>query len=82
MNESRSRVPSFYVLDIIRAIEGRIPPAKSIADRAFESGGSTLAWPAPSDAAVAIDEFEHDLATMRGLLGNRSDTARGRALSL
>ena len=79
MNESRSRVPSFYVLDIIRAIEGRIPPAKSVADRAFESGGSTLAWPAPSDPAVAIDEFEHDLATMRGLLGNRSDTARGRA---
>ena len=79
LNESRSRVPSFYVLDIIRAIEGRIPPAKSIADRAFESGGSTLAWPAPADPTVAIDEFEHDLATMRGLLGNRSETAKGRA---
>lgn len=79
LNESRSRVPSFYVLDIIRAIEGRIPPAKSITERAFESGGSTLAWPAPADPTVAIDEFEHDLATMRGLLGNRTETAKGRA---
>ena len=26
LNESRPRVPSFYVLDILRAIEGRIPP--------------------------------------------------------
>ena len=36
LNESRPRVPSFYVLDILRAIEGHIPPAPVIADRAAE----------------------------------------------
>ena len=47
LNESRPRVPSFYVLDILRAIEGRIPPAPSISERALKAGGSRLAWPAP-----------------------------------
>jgi hypothetical protein len=79
LNESRPRVPSFYVLDILRAIEGRIPPAPAIADRAFQAGGSTLAWPAPHTPATAIDDFEHDLSTMAALLAKRSDDVRGRA---
>lgn len=79
INESRPRVPSFYVLEIVRAIEGRIPDAKSIGDRAFAAGGSKLAWPAPSDPNDAIDEFEHDLSTLGGLLGDRSEAVRGRA---
>ncbi len=79
LNESRARVPSFYVLDILRAIEGRIPPAQTIGERAFAAGGSTLAWPAPRDPGVAIDEFEHDLATMGALLTDRGDSAKGRA---
>ncbi len=49
LNESRQRVPSFYVLDIARAIEGHIPPASTLAARASEAGGATLAWPAPFD---------------------------------
>ena len=47
LNESRQRVPSFYVLDIARAIEGHIPPASMLAARASDAGGATLAWPAP-----------------------------------
>ena len=39
--------------------------------------GARLAWPAPDDPARAIDEVEHDLATLRGLLA--SGEARGRA---
>jgi hypothetical protein len=80
LNESRPRVPSFYVLDVVRAIEGDIPDAATLAGRAFRAGESTLAWPAPARAEAAIDDFEHDLATLGRLL--RSDdpiAARGRA---
>jgi ATP-dependent helicase/nuclease subunit B len=79
INESRPRVPSFYVLEIARAIEGRIPDARSISERAFQAGGSKLAWPAPADARDAIDEFEHDLSTLGGLLADRSEAVKGRA---
>jgi hypothetical protein len=61
LNESRQRVPSFYVLDIARAIEGHIPPASTLAARASEAGGAALAWPAPLLPGTAIDDFEHDL---------------------
>jgi len=79
LNESRPRVPSFYVLDIARAIEGHIPPAQIIAKRALLAGGSALARPAPQDPATAIDDFEHDLSTLAALLADRSDRAKGRA---
>ena len=79
MNESRQRVPSFYVLDIARAIEGRIPPASTLIARAFISGGATLAWPAPADPAIAIDEFEHDLSTLAALLKDTTGMSKGRA---
>ena len=79
LNESRPRVPSFYVLDIVRAIEGHIPPAHIIADRALQAGGAALARPAPLDPATAIDNFEHDLAMLTALLATRSDSAKGRA---
>lgn len=78
LNESRQRVPSFYVLDIARAIEGRIPPASALAARASEAGGAMLAWPAPRTAGSAIDDFEHDLATMAALLRHSSDSVKGR----
>ncbi len=80
LNESRPRVPSFYVLDAVRAIEGAIPPAARIADRAYQEGGSRLAWPAPDDPTLAIDAFEHDLATIGRLLASRDTTeVKGRA---
>lgn len=79
LNESRPRVPSFYVLDIARAIEGYIPPAQIIAERALQSGGSALARPAPQDPTTAIDDFEHDLSMLAALLSTASDRAKGRA---
>jgi ATP-dependent helicase/nuclease subunit B len=80
LNESRPRVPSFYVLDVIRAAEGRVPDAASLTSRAFQAGSSTLAWPAPPDPDDAIDDFEHDLATIGRLLAGRdSSAAKGRA---
>src|SRR5438105_13151966 len=44
---------------------------------AAAAAGARLAWPAPDDPARAIDEVEHDLATLRAMLA--SGEARGRA---
>jgi hypothetical protein len=78
LQESRQRVPSFYVLDIARAIQGRIPPYAEIRDRAFAAAGATLAWPAPASPERAIDEFEHDLAMLHQLLQDDRGRVKGR----
>jgi ATP-dependent helicase/nuclease subunit B len=80
LQESRPRVPSFYVLDVVRAVEGRIPAYSAIRDRAFTEGGATLAWPAPAEPDRAIDEFEHDLSMLYQLLRDPNrGAAKGRA---
>jgi ATP-dependent helicase/nuclease subunit B len=65
--ESRPRVPSFYALDVMRAITGRIPNHEELQEEAAVEGGAGLAWPAPQDPAQAIDDLEHDLAVLRQL---------------
>lgn len=66
--ESRPRVPSFYVLDVIRAVTGAIPRYDALADEAAALGSASLDWPAPADPADAIDDMEHDLAVLKPLL--------------
>jgi ATP-dependent helicase/nuclease subunit B len=66
--ESRPRVPSFYALDIMRAVTGRIPAHHALQERAAAEGRALLAWPAPADAADAIDDLEHDLAVLKSLI--------------
>lgn len=63
--EGRSRVASFYALDIIRAVTGRIPDHEEIERTANRAVGARLAWPAPEAAGAAIDDLEHDLAILR-----------------
>ncbi len=41
--------------------------------------GARLAWPAPDDPARAIDEVEHDLASLGAILRLEPREARGRA---
>ncbi len=74
--ESRPRVPSFYALDIMRAITGRIPNHEELEAAAAMEGGAGLAWPSPDNPARAIDDLEHDLAVLRSLL--QADRARVR----
>jgi CRISPR/Cas system-associated exonuclease Cas4 (RecB family) len=69
--ETRARVPSFYALDVMRAITGRVPDHRVLAADAAEEAGANLAWPAPADADRAIDELEHDLAVLKPLLDSR-----------
>jgi CRISPR/Cas system-associated exonuclease Cas4 (RecB family) len=69
--ETRARVPSFYALDVVRAITGEIPDHRQLARDAADEAGASLAWPAPKDAARAIDDLEHDLASLKPLLDSR-----------
>jgi len=68
MGDIRPRVPSFYALDVVRAITGRIRDYRALAADAAAEGGASLAWPAPHDPLRAVDDFEHDLAVLKPLL--------------
>jgi hypothetical protein len=75
--EARPRVPSFYALEVERALKGQVPEPQQMEREAAIAAGARLAWPAPDDPSRAIDEVEHDLAMLRSLLESRE--ARGRA---
>jgi ATP-dependent helicase/nuclease subunit B len=79
VDKGRPRVASFYALEVERALTGSIPDPESLARTAAETGRSRLAWPAPDSPSFAIDEIEHDLATLRVLLEGPRETTRGRA---
>ncbi len=64
-------MPSFYALDVVRAITGRVPDYRQLEKDAAAAGGASLAWPAPRDPDRAIDDLEHDLASLRPLLDSR-----------
>ncbi|HWO43572.1 MAG TPA: PD-(D/E)XK nuclease family protein [Candidatus Eisenbacteria bacterium] len=76
--EARARVPSFYALEIMRAVTGRIPEHQALELEASEEASASLAWPAPLRPEDAIDDFEHDLSVLRGLMRSAGD-AKGRA---
>ena len=83
LGESRPRVPSFYALDLERARTGRVPDFAVTERAAFRRVGARLAWPAPPDADLAIDDTEHDLSTPGPLLRRRASldlTGRARYL--
>ena len=78
--ETRARVPSFYALDVMRAITGTIPDHRVLASEAADEARASLAWPAPADPRDAIDDLEHDLASLKPLLESRDPASvRGRA---
>ncbi|HEX2455783.1 MAG TPA: PD-(D/E)XK nuclease family protein [Vicinamibacterales bacterium] len=65
---ARPRVPSFYVLDVMRAITGHIPNHEDLQREAAARGGARLDWPAPDHPDKSIDDVEHDLSTLRQLI--------------
>jgi CRISPR/Cas system-associated exonuclease Cas4 (RecB family) len=78
--EARARVPSFYALDVMRAITGQVPDHRVLAVHAAEEAGANLGWPAPVDPDRAIDDLEHDLASLKPLLDSRDpQSVKGRA---
>ena len=78
--EARVRVPSFYALDILRGATGSVPDHDELAANAAQAGDSMLAWPAPTNPDLAIDDQEHDLSVLRTLLdAGDPESVRGRA---
>ena len=78
--ETRARVPSFYALDVVRAMTGEIPDHRQLASESAAEAGASLAWPAPKDPRRAIDDLEHDLASLKPLIDSRDRVAvRGHA---
>ena len=65
VTQARARVPSFYALEVVRAAEGRLPSLREFEKRAAKNAPSRLEWPAPADPAMAIDDAEYDLASLR-----------------
>jgi CRISPR/Cas system-associated exonuclease Cas4 (RecB family) len=63
--EARPRVPSFYALELPRALEGTLPELNEFERRARDAAPARLNWPAPRDAAEAIDDAEYDLVMLR-----------------
>jgi hypothetical protein len=59
---------------------GRVPDHRVLAAEAADEAGASLAWPAPRNPDLAIDDLEHDLAVLKPLLESRDWSAvKGRA---
>jgi CRISPR/Cas system-associated exonuclease Cas4 (RecB family) len=79
-SEARERVPSFYALEIVRAVTGELPGPDELRRLAAVATDASLAWPAPKQPQAALDDFEHDLAVLAPLLKETdADAVRGRA---
>jgi len=80
--QARPRVPSFYALDVQRAVTGVVAGYQALMRDAQQRSGARLSWPAPQDPACAIDAAEHDLSVLQHYLrGPDADiTGRGRYL--
>jgi ATP-dependent helicase/nuclease subunit B len=66
--EARPRVPSFYALELPRALEGKLPKLTDFETAARDAAPARLNWPAPADTAQAIDNAEYDLAVLGNAL--------------
>jgi ATP-dependent helicase/nuclease subunit B len=71
--DARARVPSFYALEVMRAVTGRIPDHQTLESEASEEANASLGWPAPQRPEDAIDDFEHDLSVLRQLMRSEKD---------
>src|SRR5262249_45085545 len=76
--QGRQRSPSFYALDILRAMTGRIPTLSELQRQSAAHSQSQVGWPAPRDPNKAIDDTEYDLATISKLLRVPPEQANGR----
>jgi RecB family exonuclease len=64
--QGRARVPSFYALEVARAIQGRVPSLRLFGSETRARASVKLAWPAPARPADAIDAVEYDLSWLEG----------------
>ena len=79
VEQARPRTPSFYGLEVLRVIEGKLQDFEHLAQRAALEVDARIGWPAPATPASAIDEAEYDLALLRSILEKREEDAVGEA---
>ena len=79
IQQARPRVPSFYGLEALRAAEGELHGFEELALLAESGTTARLGWPAPNQAADAIDEAEYDLALLGHLVDADPETSAGTA---
>jgi CRISPR/Cas system-associated exonuclease Cas4 (RecB family) len=63
----RPRVPSFYGLEVLQALWGRLPGWGELTLHADPGAAARRGWPAPPEPARAIDDAEYDLALLEQL---------------
>ena len=63
----RERVPSFYAFAVHRAAGGQEIDVREFEQQARSATRTRIGWPAPPDAADALDDAEFDLATLAPL---------------
>ncbi len=75
----RSKVPSFYLLEVSRASLGQLPDFETLERNAARRSGARIGWPAPRSREDAIDSTEYDLAFLSDALrsGATEEEARG-----
>ena len=61
---TRPRVPSFYALELPRAIHGKLPDLEQFENEARDAAPARLNRPAPQAASDAIDDSEFDLVAI------------------
>jgi RecB family exonuclease len=79
LGQGRSRGPSFYAIEVIRAATGRVPSLHLLQRAAADASQSQPGWPSPKDAVSAIDDVEYDLAIIRKLMRTSASERRGAA---
>ena len=77
--QARPRVPSFYAVDVQRAVTGHVPGYEDLIREAQQRSGARLAWPAPQQPTSAIDAAEHDLSMLQLYLRGPEADVAGRA---
>ena len=63
---ARPRVPSFYGLEVLEAIDGSLPAFDELTRRALPGAAARMGFPAPDVPSDAIDDAEYDLAMLAG----------------
>ncbi|MBX3181148.1 MAG: PD-(D/E)XK nuclease family protein [Polyangiaceae bacterium] len=82
VSRGRPRVPSFYALEVLRAVEGRLPGFQELAERAAMGAEGRLGWPAPGAPERAIDDTEYDLSLLEACFAPGSLAREGAAAYL
>jgi ATP-dependent helicase/nuclease subunit B len=74
--EARPRVPSFYALELPRAVQGSLPVLKDFERLAREAAPARLNRPAPRETADAIDDAEYDAVAIESAQAGTPGGAR------